>query len=335
MNAFARFATSTLLALALAAGGICLASCSSSSEAGQAQEPAAPSESAGAFTFTDDLGNEVTVSNPQRVVACMGSFADIWQLAGGTLVGASSDSFADYGIDDSVASVGDFSALSLESILACDPDFVILTASSGGKGGGTSQTDLRESLESSGVTTAYFEVTTFDDYLRMLGVCCGITGRDDLYRQNGTDVKERIDGIIEGSAAREKKPRVAVLTTYSQGIRVQNSKTMTGSMLADLGAVNIADENPSLLSDFSMEALIEANPDYIFIVPMGNDSAATEANLAAATSDNPAWSTLSAVQEGRCVILDSSMFLYKPNERWADAYGALASAFAGESGAAN
>ena len=38
------------------------------------------------YTFTDDLGNQVTVSSHERVVAGMGSFANIWELAGGTLV---------------------------------------------------------------------------------------------------------------------------------------------------------------------------------------------------------------------------------------------------------
>ncbi|MDD6566563.1 MAG: hypothetical protein PUF11_07255, partial [Parafannyhessea umbonata] len=42
-------------------------------------------EKSKAYTFTDDLGRKVTVKSHKRVVACMGSFADAWQLAGGTL----------------------------------------------------------------------------------------------------------------------------------------------------------------------------------------------------------------------------------------------------------
>ena len=36
-------------------------------------------------TFTDDLGRTVTVENPQRVAALLGSFAQVWYLAGGTV----------------------------------------------------------------------------------------------------------------------------------------------------------------------------------------------------------------------------------------------------------
>ena len=55
------------------------------------EAPAAEATAPGPVTFTDDMGNEVTVDNPQRVVACMGSFANAWELAGGTLVGVSDD----------------------------------------------------------------------------------------------------------------------------------------------------------------------------------------------------------------------------------------------------
>ena len=46
----------------------------------------APNESSSADTvnFTDALGREIKVSkNPKRVAALLGSFADIWLLAGG------------------------------------------------------------------------------------------------------------------------------------------------------------------------------------------------------------------------------------------------------------
>ena len=73
------------------------------------QEAAAPES----YTFTDDMGNEVTVNDPQRVVACMGSFANTWELAGGTLVGVSDDAFTFDNFDiasPDVQSVGDFAS---------------------------------------------------------------------------------------------------------------------------------------------------------------------------------------------------------------------------------
>ena len=99
------------------AASMLLAGCSTSqpeagADAGAPQAEAGQASQAGAVTFTDDTGAEVTVDNPQRVVACMGSFASMWELAGGTLVGASDDAFtlSDYDLkSDNVQKVGDFS----------------------------------------------------------------------------------------------------------------------------------------------------------------------------------------------------------------------------------
>ena len=312
------------------AASMLLAGCSTSqpvadADAGAPQAEAGQASQAGAVTFTDDTGAEVTVDNPQRVVACMGSFASMWELAGGTLVGASDDAFtlSDYDLkSDNVQKVGDFSSPNLEVIIALEPDFVIMTSGSGGRGGDSSQADLKAALAASNIPVACFQVTTFADYERMLRTCCDITGRDDLYEQNAQATADRIAAITAKVPAGEA-PTALVLTTFSGGTRVQASSTMTGSMLAELGAKNLADENPSLLKDFSLESIIEMNPDFIFVVPMGNDDAAACKALEDKTAANPAWSTLDAVQNGRYVTLDPHLFQYKPNERWDESYQVL------------
>lgn len=327
---------STLVQRALACGcaavltaTMLLAGCTGGDAAakadGSATSDTAASQQGGPVTFTDDLGKEVTVDNPQRVVACMGSFASTWELAGGTLVGASDDAFtlSDYElVSENVQKVGDFSSLNLESIIALEPDFVIMTSGTGGRGGDSSQADLTAALAASNIPVASFQVTTFDDYLRMLRTFCDITGRDDLYQKNGQATADKIEEIKAQVPAGEA-PSALVLTTYSGGTRVQASSTMTGAMLSDLGVKNLADENPSLLKDFSLESIIDMNPDFIFVVPMGNDDAAAMKALEDQTAANPAWSTLSAVQNDHYVVLDPHLFQYKPNERWNESYQVL------------
>ena len=114
--------------LAVGVGSFSLTGCASqgtpvASDAGETETSATQ----GAYTFTDDLGREVTVASHNRVVAGMGSFANVWELAGGTLVGASDDAFSDYHIASDAQKIGDFSSLNAESIIALNPDFVILT----------------------------------------------------------------------------------------------------------------------------------------------------------------------------------------------------------------
>lgn len=47
----------------------------------QAGQPDAGADAA--YTFTDDLGREVTVESYERVATLLGSYADMWILAGG------------------------------------------------------------------------------------------------------------------------------------------------------------------------------------------------------------------------------------------------------------
>ena len=310
-------ACACMCALALAASGSAMVGCSGNNGAQQS----AASQEVG-YTFTDDLGNQVTVSSHERVVAGMGSFANIWELAGGTLVGASSDAFSDYHIKSDAEKVGDFSSLNAETIIALDPDFVILTGASSGRGGGVAQTDLKDTLQAADIAVAYFNVTTFDDYLRMLKTCCDITGDTEAYEENGADVAENIDAI-KNKTKGKSAGSVAVLTTYSGGTRVQASSTQTGTMLAELGASNITDVDKSLLSDYSLESLVKADPDFIFLLPMGDSDEAAQKALEDQTTANPAWKELSAVKEGRVITLDPKLFLYKPNNNWDDAYEEL------------
>ena len=309
-----------MCALVLTTSGSAMVGCSGNSSGGGAQQSAASQEVG--YTFTDDLSNQVTVSSHERVVAGMGSFANIWELAGGTLVGASSDAFSDYHIKSDAEKVGDFSSLNAETIIALDPDFVILTGANSGRGGGVAQTDLKDTLQTAGIAVAYFNVTTFDDYLRMLKTCCDITGDTEAYEENGAEIAKEID-VTKKKAEGKSAGSVAVLTTYSGGTRVQASSTQTGTMLAELGASNITDADKSLLSDYSLESLVKADPDFIFLLPMGDSDEAAQKALKDQTTANPAWNELSAVKTGRVITLDPKLFLYKPNNNWDDAYEEL------------
>lgn len=78
----------------------------------------------------DDQGREVVVESIERVVTVMGSFAKLWELAGGTLTGVTDDTYTSYGIDKDVQSVGSYTAPNLESIIALEPTLVIMSAAS-------------------------------------------------------------------------------------------------------------------------------------------------------------------------------------------------------------
>ncbi len=269
-------------------------------------------------TFTDDLGNQVTISNPKKVAAISGSYADVWQLAGGKLTAVTEDALdlSELILPDGIDSVGAVKTPNAELIIGLGIDFCILSSAIPG------QVDLRDTLESAGVKTAYFEVETFEDYLSMLKICTDITGREDLYAKNGTDIKSKIDEQKNRVDGTEKT--VLLIRAFSTGAKAKGSDNMTGVMLKELGCINIADSNKTLLEDLSMEKIVAENPDYIFVTTMGSSEEAALSYFDGLLKSNKAWSELKAVKNNNYYVLPQNLFHNKPNNRWADSYEQLA-----------
>ena len=71
------------------------------------------------YTFTDDLGREIVVTSHERVASLLGSYADMWVLAGGSLVAAPEDAFVDFDLSlpEDTVKLGETMRLSLELLL--------------------------------------------------------------------------------------------------------------------------------------------------------------------------------------------------------------------------
>jgi iron complex transport system substrate-binding protein len=274
-------------------------------------------------SFTDAIGRDVSVEkNPERVAALLGSFADVWILSGGDIIATAEDGWEDFGLElaDAV-NIGGAHSPSLELLLSADPDFVIASAST------ASNVEMKDTLENAGIAVAYFDVDNFEDYLNMLDICTDITGRKDLYETNGLTIKAQIDKIKEkvaGGGFSEKERSVLLLRAASGSVKAKGSEgTILGEMLSDLGCINLADSDTSLLDTLSVEAVIRNEPYRIFVVTMGDDTEKAIENFNRMTDENPAWRTLEAVAGGRVHVMDRTLFNKKPNARWAESYEIL------------
>ena len=319
-------AAAAALCLLLLAGCGAASSGPASSAGGASAAATAPADSGAACTFTDDLGREVTLeAAPRRVAALTGSYADIWCTAGGrdTLVASASDAWTDFdlGLGEEVANIGGAMGVSVEELLAAAPDLVLASTNI------PSNQEMLPALEAAGVDVAFFSVDTFEDYLRMLEICTGLTGSREASQAYGEA------GAEEGGAARaraaaaleEQGPeKVLYIRAAASVVKPKGSSgTVLGEMLADLGCINIADQDQSLLEDLSMEAILAADPDKILIVLQGADPEPAKAQLEGEVLSNPAWQQLTAVREGRVYYMDKDLYHLKPNARWGEAYDHL------------
>ena len=182
---------------------------------------------------------------------------------------------------------------------------------------------LADTLREMNIPCGQFHEELFQDYLALLAQFTAITGREDLYQTNGLDGQTKIAEILETS--RLEEPRTALLIrAYSSGFKAKGSDILAGAMLADFGFVNVLDQYDSLLEDISLEEIIRVDPDAIFITTMGSDTQAALDNLSRTLESNPAWSSLTAIENGQYFVLPKELFHYKPNARWPDAYQYIA-----------
>lgn len=280
------------------------------------------------MVLTDDLGRSVTIERePQRVAALIGSFADIWCLAGGgdALAAAADDTFRKFDLPISAETInlGATKDISLEKLLLAQPQLVIASCST------AEQVALEPVLSQMGLNTVYFDVDSFEDYLRMLRVCTQITGCSENYARYGEDVQAQVNAAR--ARADGRRPTVLYIRATGSSCRVKGSEgSVLGEMLAAMDCENIADSEESLLESLSIEAILKADPEFIFVVEQSADPDAAKVVLEKTLFSHPAWQTLNAVREGQVHVMDGSLFNLKPNSRWGEAYAQLAEILYGQ-----
>lgn len=275
--------------------------------------------------FTDDRGVTVSVEAPQRVVCLYGSYAEAWVLAGGAPVGVTEDAVSERGMElsDDVQVIGTTMNPNLELVMALDPDLVIASADL------SAQVSACEALEAAGIPCAAFRVDTYQDYARQMEIFTGLTGRSDLYEAQIPPMTAEIEQII-AEAQTHDAPTVLLIRAYSTGVKAKGADNIAGVMLRDLGCDNIADRQPSMLEELTLESIVTENPDCIFVSIMGSDEDAALAALDASLGQNPAWQALDAIQNDRMFVLPKDLFHYKPNARWSESYAYLSNLLFGE-----
>lgn len=272
-------------------------------------------------SFVDGTGEEVSINkNPKRVIVLFASFLDIWTKNGGDLVGMVEDtSKKEIPGTEGVETVGRTGAISLEKIISLEPDLVILSSNT------TSQMEMVPSLKQNNIPVIAFDYKFKEDYYKMVKLFSAINEREDLYEENAVAIENEIQEIID-KTKNENPPKVFFMSASSKSLTARGSNTTLGEVARDLNAINIVDGPNSSIEDqsFSMEKLIEENPDFIFVQSHGSDEEKVIERIKEDAESNPAWASLTAVKNNRYIFLPKDLFTYKANHRYAEAYEYLA-----------
>lgn len=257
-----------------------------------------------------------TPQESRRVIALSRSLAELWLLAGGELVGVTEDALDLEGLGSEAVSIGTISRPNLEAILALAPQLVLMS------GELRLHTELVPQLEAAGISCLPIRVDSFEDYRTIMASFCADTGRDDLYQSHVMEPEETIRALLREAAATIAENRLEARSYLALQVSATKNKTLQDNfvcdILSDFGLSNVADGNTAL-DELSLEAVVAAEPDYIFLIPKGQEEEAAR-SFQEAFASRPVWSELSAVREGRLHWLPKELFEYKPNARWGDAY---------------
>lgn len=268
--------------------------------------------------ITDASGRTAFLSQDSKIAVCYGSFADCLLLSGIEPVAVTDDAVEEHGLEfsDNTSIIGSVKHINLESLIACNPDYVILSADL------AAHLKLEEALKEAGFDYGYFRIDTFTDYKAFMGQFCALSGRADLFSKNVLETEERINAIRRKIP--ENNPQtVLLLRVFSTGMKAKSDDNIAGLILKEFGLKNLADIHPSLLEDISLEQIVTDDPDFILVSTMGNVEDA-EKYLKNNVTSSPVWEELAAIKNNRYVILPKELFHYKPNEKWDKAYEFIA-----------
>lgn len=264
----------------------------------------------------------------KKTVALSKSVAEMWLLAGGEVSATTDDGLELEGAKNAV-SVGGLTTASLEAIISVNPELVIMTLDI------PLHKKIHASLRDFGIKTYIADVKSFADYEKVMTDFTALTGRKDLYDKNVVQIKKAIEKVVKKNAQKVATSQISPAADLSVAtppapsatylfLRVSSAKNKVlkdhfgNEIFQNFGLKSIvSDDSP--LDEIGIEAIVNADPDYIFVVAQGDQKKADEA-FYKAYKNNPAWAGLSAVKNDRVFMLPKELFNYKPNARWAEAY---------------
>lgn len=258
----------------------------------------------------DDLGRDVDLpENPQRIVALSPSIVELMYAVGATPIGRPSS--ADYPPEAAdVPSFGESRSPNFEELAAMEPDLIIADAllHQG------MVDDLASQLD---VPVFAIRVASFDDVTAGLRKVGAITGDEETGESAAAALEDKLAAIQADLPAEGPTVLVLVAAGQNQFIAARGN-TYLGDILSQLGAKNLVTDEPENFSyagfsDYSLERIIERDPDVIIAASIGGPPGTPM------TSDIlkgvPALGSLTAVQQNRVYEVDPFVYIQSAGPR--------------------
>lgn len=285
---------------------------------------------------TDMAGNTVELpADPQSIIATdnrtFGTLAD-WGIelsaAPIDLMPVADESLAVYTESDEIENLGNHREPNMEAFITTAPDLIL-----NGQRFAQYEDQIRDLVGDTAFVSTEIDIANvvIDDGLRELTALLGdIFGRQDDADQLIADFDESID---RAAAAYESDQTVVGLMTTGGSINYVAPSTgrTIGPIFDVLGLTPALDRDGSSNhqgDDISVEAIADANPDWILVLDRdagaGTEGAASARELIA---ESEALAGVTAVQEGNIIYLDPTFYVAEDIQHYTELFNQMADAF--------
>ncbi len=250
------------------------------------------------ITITDDLGRVVTISGTtERIVSLSPSNTEILFALGleNRIVGVTN--YCDYPPEaKNKENIGGFSTPSVEKIVALMPDLILAT--------GRHKDIISGQMESLGLTIVAIDSEDVNGILDRILLVGQITGRTGAAERLTSDMRQRIDKITDKTKnlLDSQRPKVFYIT-WLDPLMSMGPGTFCNELIELAGGVNIAADATTQYPLYSMEVLVERNPDVIIVSISHGSSGATVDGLKTLL----AGKNIAAVANNRVYSVDTNL----------------------------
>ena len=272
--------------------------------------------------ITDDENRKVTLAKkPERVIVMVPSVLNYVDAVGGSVVGRpSSSKFIEIPASmQNVEDVGHVSNINIEKVVGLKPDLIFLNAQLYRKFG--------KMLDENHISAIVLQPKSYEETKKAIATVGRVYGKTKEADLKLKEMASRVNAILSKVPKNHNK-RIVILHASVSTVTVELETSIAGGIAKKLGLINVSAGIPAIhgrpeKAPYSMESLVEQDPDIIFITTLGAKEK-IEKRLQADVKNNPAYGALKAARNKRVYALPETLFMLAPGLRYPEAMEMMA-----------
>ncbi|MBQ9698890.1 MAG: ABC transporter substrate-binding protein [Acidaminococcaceae bacterium] len=272
--------------------------------------------------ITDDENRKVTLAKkPERVIVMVPSVLNYVDAVGGSVVGRpSSSKFIEIPASmQNVEDVGHVSNINIEKVVGLKPDLIFLNAQLYRKFG--------KMLDENHISAIVLQPKSYEETKKAIATVGRVYGKTKEADLKLKEMDSRVNAILSKVPENHNK-RIVILHASVSTVTVELETSIAGGIAKKLGLINVSAGTPAIhgrpeKAPYSMESLVEQDPDIIFITTLGAKEK-IEKRLQADVKNNPAYGALKAARNKRVYALPETLFMLAPGLRYPEAMEMMA-----------